>query len=73
MEGDQGRLVWGVNNVSALMLAIVGCVHASRIIKEERKLGPGMEAVDPNMDFSQPIGSKDATSSSRSKWNDDEL
>ena len=71
-EGDKGRLVWGINNVSALMLSIVGCVHASRIIKEERKLGPGMEAVDPNMDFSKPIGSK-TSSSSRTQWNDDEL
>ena len=34
-EGDQGRLVWGVNNVSALMLAIVGGVHVSRVVKEE--------------------------------------
>jgi len=52
---------WGLNNVAAIFLAVVGILHAFKIIKEDsHALGPG----DPGM-FDQPLPTPAA-----SQWTD---
>jgi hypothetical protein len=68
---------WGINNVAALVLAIVGSFHGFKIIREEEAhLGPG--AADPaaglrpagDCDFSAPlaVGSSRPHHSVGSEW-----
>jgi len=52
---------FGINNVAAIVLAIVGFLHAFRVIKESSSLLPGslepVPAAD-GLDFSQPINAQ---------------
>ena len=56
---------FGITNISALVLAVVGVLHAFRIIKETGShLGPGQERAADGLDFNQPIG----VPGPRSEW-----
>ena len=60
---------WGINNVAALYLAIIGFMHAFYIIREQSAhLGPGVTPSIPaagGLDFTAPI----PAAGTRSQWN----
>jgi len=58
--GPDGTSSWGLNNVAALLLAIIGVSHTFKLIKEsDPVLGPGNDVpLAPGADFS----------STRSDW-----
>ena len=53
--GPDGTHAWGLNNVAALILAIIGSIHTFKVIREEDpKLGPGADVEGPPADFRMP-------------------
>ena len=66
--------VFGVNNIAAIILAVVGGLHTFKVIHEVPAGGalrPGEMAppADPSMDFTQPINAG-AVQSNSSTWAD---
>ena len=66
MDTNGADSSWGVNNVAALFLAIVGFLHTFYIIREKGPLlGPGLtESMPPSdgLDFTTQIGSQGSSS-----------
>ena len=62
---------WGVNNVAALFLAVVGFLHTFYIIREKgAHLGPGLTAnmaPSDGLDFTTQI--QPGAGGSRTQWN----
>ena len=61
---------WGVNNVAALFLAIVGFLHTFYIIRERgAHLGPGLTANMPPSDGLDFSSGQPGVGGSRTQWN----
>ena len=53
--GPVGTSAWGLNNVAALCLAIVGALHTFKIVREsDPVLGPGADTETGSTDFRMP-------------------
>ena len=67
---------WGVNNVAALVLAIVGGLHTWRVIRDDSAVahgGPGLTSDMPasdGLDFARPLPEAAANNASnKQQWN----